>query len=171
LLALCRLDRDESGRTDPVKAKANAQALHKAGAQLTATELKAAFNQCALAAQGLPQLRLTFEEYKKLANRDFEELLRKLFKGDELEAFLAIVKVAKDTPAFFAEKLHGSMAGLGTRDHSLIRLVVSRSEIDLLTIMQTYHRLYHISLETDIKGDTSGKYKDALLALCRAQML
>ena len=39
------------------------------------------------------------------------------------------MKVAKDLPAFFAERAYKSMKGGGTDDTALIRVIVSRSEV------------------------------------------
>ncbi|XP_045611206.2 annexin B9 isoform X2 [Procambarus clarkii] len=66
---------------------------------------------------------------------------------------------------FFAESLHKAMAGQGTKDQDLIRLVVSRCEVDLGNIKTEYHNLYDKLLENDIKADTSGDYRKVLLAL------
>ena len=41
------------------------------------------------------------------------------------------VKYAKDPVAFFAERLYKSMKGLGTDDDSLIRIIVTRSEVSI----------------------------------------
>ncbi|XP_068203994.1 annexin B11-like isoform X2 [Palaemon carinicauda] len=107
----------------------------------------------------------------------FQELLLALCSccREERQSESAAIDVAKQlyladssiqNPAvFFAEALHGSMVGLGTRDRTLIRLVVSRSEIDMGDIKVQYHNLYGRTLEKDIKGDTSGDYKRTLLAL------
>uniref|UniRef100_A0A672PVL1 Annexin n=1 Tax=Sinocyclocheilus grahami TaxID=75366 RepID=A0A672PVL1_SINGR len=76
------------------------------------------------------------------------------------------VKCIKNTPAYFAERLHKAMQGAGTKDRTLIRIMVSRSEVDMLDIRQEYLRLYGMSLYTAISGDTSGDYKKLLLKLC-----
>ncbi|KAG2462089.1 ANX11 protein, partial [Polypterus senegalus] len=59
-----------------------------------------------------------------------------------------------------------SVVGLGTDDKTLIRIMVSRSEVDMLDIRQEYKRMYGKSLYTDITGDTSGDYRKILLKLC-----
>ncbi|NWI29318.1 ANX11 protein, partial [Sula dactylatra] len=79
---------------------------------------------------------------------------------------LFAVKCLKNTPAFFAERLQNAMKGAGTKDRTLIRIMVSRSEVDLLDIRAEYKRMYGRSLYTDITGDTSGDYRKILLKLC-----
>ena len=39
---------------------------------------------------------------------------------------------AKNRPEYFADKLHQAMKGAGTQDSTLIRIIVSRSEVILL---------------------------------------
>lgn len=57
------------------------------------------------------------------------------------------------------------MKGFGTDDSTLIRIIVSRSEIDLGTIKKEYSELYRKTLFDAVKKETSGDYKTALLAL------
>lgn len=48
-------------------------------------------------------------------------------------------------------ELHNSMVGIGTKDKKLIRLVVSRSELDMKNIKDAYLKLYGETLEKSIK--------------------
>jgi annexin A7/11 len=57
------------------------------------------------------------------------------------------------------------MAGFGTYDRDLIRLVVTRCEVDMADIKEEFNKKYGKTLKSFIKGDTSGDYKHALYAL------
>ena len=62
-----------------------------------------------------------------------------------------IVRCVRSKVQYFAKRLHNSMAGLGTNDKTLIRIIVSRSEIDLGDIKEAFQEMYGKSLESWIK--------------------
>ncbi|MGH0186598.1 UNVERIFIED_CONTAM: hypothetical protein FKN15_022208 [Acipenser sinensis] len=111
-------------------------------------------------------LAIVFEEYQKISNRDIEESIKREMSGNQEDAFLAIVKCLRNKPAFFAERLYKSMKGLGTTDSILIRVMVSRCEIDMLDIKAQFQKMYGKTLYSFIKGDCSGDYRNILLQLC-----
>uniref|UniRef100_A0A2C9KN54 Annexin n=1 Tax=Biomphalaria glabrata TaxID=6526 RepID=A0A2C9KN54_BIOGL len=111
------------------------------------------------------QLRKIFAAFADLSGSSIEKMIEKEFSGDLQKSYLTIVRAATDKQKFFATQLYHSMKGLGTRDNDLIRVLVSRSEVDLQLIKEEFHALYNKSLEDMIKGDTSGAYRDALLAI------
>ena len=88
------------------------------------------------------------------------ESFTKFFKIYILKA-----KAVFSKPTYFAEELRNSMKGIGTRDDDLIRILVSRSEIDLPQIKQEYNRLYGKNLRDEIKGELTGDYEDLFVAL------
>jgi len=75
------------------------------------------------------------------------------------------VQCARNRAEFFAQRLHLCLRGLGTKDRNLIRIIVTRCDIDLGNIKREYEKLFGKGLQADVQGDTSGDYKQALLTL------
>ncbi|CAG6017023.1 unnamed protein product [Menidia menidia] len=164
LISLAQGNRDERETVDISLAKQDAQALYAAGENKLGTD-ESKFNAI-LCARSKPHLRAVFLEYQKMCGRDIEKSISREMSGDLESGMLAVVKCIKNTPAYFAERLYKAMKGLGTKDRTLIRIMVSRSEVDMLDIRQEYVKNYGKSLYTHISGDTSGDYKKLLLKLC-----
>lgn len=61
------------------------------------------------------------------------------------------VRSIKNKPEFFARQLHDSMEGMGTKDRVLIRIVVSRCEIDMEDIKRAFQHKYGQSLAEYIR--------------------
>ena len=55
--------------------------------------------------------------------------------------------------------------GLGTDDATLIRIVVTRSEVDMVEVKQSFLTNYHKTLAKMIQDDCSGDYKRMLVAI------
>ncbi|KAM6916588.1 annexin A11a isoform 2-T2 [Xenentodon cancila] len=164
LISLAQGNRDERENVDISLAKQDAQALYAAGENKLGTD-ESKFNAI-LCARSKPHLRAVFQEYQQMCGRDIEKSISREMSGDLESGMLAVVKCIKNTPAYFAERLYKAMKGFGTKDRTLIRIMVSRSEVDMLDIRQEYVRNYGKSLYTHISGDTSGDYKKLLLKLC-----
>ncbi|MBN3294300.1 PIM2 kinase, partial [Polypterus senegalus] len=92
-----------------------------------------------------------FEEYKIISNKTIEESIKGEFSSDVEDLLLVVVACIRNTPAFFAVRLHKSMKGAGTNETTLTRVMVSRSEIDLLDIRTEYKKLNGHSLYSTIK--------------------
>nr|XP_046258367.1 annexin A11a isoform X2 [Scatophagus argus] len=164
LISLAQGNRDERETVDISLAKQDAQTLYAAGENKLGTD-ESKFNAI-LCARSKPHLRAVFLEYQRMCGRDIEKSISREMSGDLESGMLAVVKCIKNTPAYFAERLYKAMKGAGTKDRTLIRIMVSRSEIDMLDIRQEYVKNYGKSLYTDISGDTSGDYKKLLLKFC-----
>ncbi|CAI5766775.1 annexin A6 isoform X1 [Podarcis lilfordi] len=119
-----------------------------------------------LGSRSKQHLRLVFDEYLKISGKPIEVSIRGELSGDFEKLMLAVVKNIRSTADYFADRLFKAMKGLGTRDNTLIRIMVSRSEIDMLDIREIFRTKYEKSLHHMIESDTSGEYKKALLKLC-----
>lgn len=162
LISMCACSRDETN-CDPALAPNLAQQLYKAGVGKIGTD-EAEFNRI-LSTYSYPMLRLVFEEYKKIKGKSFGDALDSELSGDIKLGMMAVYDCIQNRAAYFAKELHESMAGMGTRDRALIRLVVSRCEIDMGNIKQEYHKMYSKSLDHAIKNDTSGDLKKLLIGM------
>lgn len=74
------------------------------------------------------------------------------------DGLTAIVQCTSNKADFFASRLHKSMAGIGTTDSQLIRIIVTRCEIDLNDIKAAFERKYGKSLRSWIKVNTFVKF-------------
>ncbi|XP_063993494.1 annexin B9-like [Diachasmimorpha longicaudata] len=163
IVSLCQANRDENQGIDHTQAQSDAQNLFDVGEKQWGTE-ESQFNAI-LVTRSYQQLRQTFLEYEKISGHDIEVAIKKEFSGSIEKGLLGIVKCVKSKVGFFAERLHAAMQGIGTKDRTLIRIIVSRSEIDLGDIKKAFEERYGKSLESWITGDTSGDYKKALLSI------
>lgn len=144
--------------------ESDAQALFKAGEEKFGTDEQTFIT--ILGNRSAEHLRNVFDAYMKMAGYEMEESIKRETSGNLESLLLAVVKCARSVPAYFAETLYYSMKGMGTDDDTLIRVMVSRSEVDLMDIRTHYRRMFAGSLHAAIKGDTSGDYRKALLLLC-----
>jgi len=126
-----------------------------------------------LCSRSFCQLQQVFLEYHRLTGKDFEDVIKSEFSGDIENGLRAIgndlkfsnlnylyinyrllycfiVKSVRDKSSYFAKRLHESMAGFGTNDKVLIRIVATRCEIDMVEIKNAYMSMFGKSLEADI---------------------
>ncbi|KAF5304951.1 hypothetical protein FQA39_LY09425 [Lamprigera yunnana] len=166
MTSLCSAGRDESGIVNQSQAAGDAQQLLNAGVLQWGTD-ESVFNMI-LCSRNYNQLRLIFDEYQRVAGHDIEQAIKGEFSGDIEQGLLAVVRAVRNLPGFFAKRLYQSMVGMGTNDSQLIRIVVTRSEIDMGEIKQHYAAMYGKDLAAAIADDVSGDYKKCLLALIGA---
>ncbi|XP_033112459.1 annexin A13-like [Anneissia japonica] len=165
LISMCTANRDESDIVDEDKVNDDVKTLFEAGEDKWGTD-ESEFNRI-LATRSHPHLRAVFAAYKKAHNKDIFDVIKSETSGDLCEGYLTIAKSSNDPTDYYAESLYKSMKGLGTNDDRLIRVVVTRSEIDLGVIKTRFNEKYNSSLEQFVKGDCSGDYKNVLLAIIK----
>jgi len=152
---------------DAKTCSALADQLYQAGEGRWGTD-ESAFQKIVLGASP-SQLKGIEQQYLAKYGKQIDDVMRSELNGptevDLLKCYLAVFAVARDAPAYFATRLHKAMKGGGTDDKSLIRLVVTRSERDMVQIKEVFQKLYGKSLSAWITDETSGDYKKALLLL------
>ncbi|XP_061913445.1 annexin A3b [Entelurus aequoreus] len=164
LLILAEGKRDESSSVDAAKAKADAKALYEAGEKKWGTDEDKFID--ILCHRSVPQLRQTLVEYKSIGKKTLQESIESEMSGVLEKLLVSVVKCMKSVPAYLAETLYHSMKGCGTTESTLTRILVSRSELDLLDIKAEYKKLFGYTLYSQLQSEVSGSYGDALKHLC-----
>lgn len=155
--------RDSSRNVDSCLAEKEADDLYKAGEGKFGTE-ESEFVRI-LCTRSFPQLAATFDAYAAKTGHDIDLAIKRELTGDMEKACLAIAQAARNKPAYFARELHEAMAGVGTKENDLIRLLVSRSESDMNSIKANYRTLYGKSLADAVKSETAGDLENVLVAI------
>jgi annexin A7/11 len=137
--------------------------LYEAGEKKVGTN-EVAFNRI-FATESFPHLKAVFEEYQRITGHDLEKAIKSEMSGSVEKAFLAIGATARYAPSYWSNRLDEAMKGTGTHDTSLIRIIVLRSEKDMVEIKQDFQRRFGRTLESVVKADCSGDYERALRCL------
>ncbi|KAJ8339232.1 hypothetical protein SKAU_G00360180 [Synaphobranchus kaupii] len=164
LLILAEGKRDENTKVDVGKAKTDAKTLYEAGEKKWGTDESKFID--ILCHRSVPQLRQTLVEYKSLSGKTLQQSIENEMSGNLQDLLVAIVKCVKSVPAYLAERLFQSTRGTGTDEATLIRIMVGRSEIDMLDIRAEYKKLFGYSVYSIIKSETSGDFRKTLLKIC-----
>jgi len=163
LISLAQGNRDENPVVDISKAREDAQRLYQAGAGKFGTD-ESTFNSI-LVTRSWPYLRQLIHDYHATTGQSLEAAVKAEFSANAEKGLLAILQCAQSRPNYLAERIHNAISGAGTKDRALIRLVVSRCDVDMGNIKRAYQLKYGRTVEADISGDCSGDYKKALLIL------
>uniref|UniRef100_A0A8C5BQB8 Annexin n=1 Tax=Gadus morhua TaxID=8049 RepID=A0A8C5BQB8_GADMO len=154
LLVLLQGSREEG--VNEGKIEKDAKDLFEAGASKVGTDEEVFIS--ILGKRSHEHLRLVFAAYKKLAGTDIEESIKSETTGN-LENLMVAIGEVNTLKGFFTDRA-------GTDDGTLIRVMVSRSEVDMLDIREVFCQTYKVSLYNTIQEDTKGDYGKALLYLC-----
>ncbi|XP_057852757.2 annexin D5 [Cryptomeria japonica] len=167
LLAYLSATRYEGPQLDMSLAEMDAKTLYKAGEGRMGTD-EATFIQI-FSTRSSAQLAATASIYHNLYKHDLEKAIKRETSGDFEYALRAILKCIRNPAKYFAKILYKSMKGIGTNDAALIRVVVTRVEMDMEYIKVEFLNTYGKTLERMISSDTSGDYRAFLLTLVSGQ--
>jgi len=163
LIALLQCGRSVNTNPNPSQCAQIADEIYKAGEAKLGTD-ESVFNKyfCTLSSH---ELALVSKEYHKLTGHTILQAIDKEFSGDAKKTLRTIVYATLSPSEYFATRVHDAVKGLGTKDHLLIRVIVSRSEIDIPQIKQYYKQLFGKDMYEDVKNDISGDYRTLLLGI------
>ena len=163
LIALLQCGRGTITNPNQAQCAEIAQEIYKAGEKKLGTD-ESVFNKyfCTLSPH---ELAAVSREYHKLSGHTILQAIDKEFHGDSKKTLRTIVYATLSPSEYFATRVNDAVKGLGTKDHLLIRVLVSRSEIDMPQIKQYYKQLYGKDMVADIKSDISGEYQNLMVQL------
>ena len=163
LIALLQCSRSVNTNPNQAQCAQIAQEIYQAGEKKLGTD-ESVFNKyfCTLSPY---ELAAVSREYHKLTGHTILQAIDKEFHGDSKKTLRTIVYATLSPSEYFATRVRDAVKGLGTKDHLLIRVLVSRSEIDMPQIKQYYKQLYGKDMVADIKSDISGEYQNLFVQL------
>ena len=112
------------------------------------------------------ELACVAQHYHKLTGHTILDAIDKEFSGDCKKAFRTIVYATLSPSEYFATRVQDAIKGWGTKDQLLIRILISRDEIDMPQIKQYFKQLYGKDMVQEIQNEISGEYQKLMLELC-----
>ncbi|KAG6490735.1 hypothetical protein ZIOFF_052045 [Zingiber officinale] len=162
LLAYIGTGRYEGYEVDPHKVSKDAKDLFKAGERRLGTDEKTFIH--IFSERSRAQLAAVASYYDHTYGNKLEKVI--IYYLINLFFLGACLSLCAENPAkYFAKVLRKAMKGLGTNDSALVRVVVTRTEIDMQYIKVEYHKKYKKHLHDAIHSETSGHYRTFLLSL------
>ena len=163
LISLLQGNRSENQVPNVEQCQNDAQTLIRAGVGRWGTD-EAMFNKI-FALRSAAELKMISEIYEKQCGKTLLKSIDSEFSGDIKSLLKTVVKGLLYPGEYFAERIHDAVKGLGTNDKKLMRVIISRDEIDMPQIKDAYRRKYGRDMIGDIRGETSGDYRKILVAL------
>ncbi|XP_067296304.1 annexin A1a isoform X1 [Pseudorasbora parva] len=103
--------------------------------------------------------------YQQATGKPLDVALKAALKGELEDVVLGLLMPPAQYDAFL---LKNAMKGLGTDEETLIEILASRTNKEIRELKQVFKQDYKKELEAEIKSETSGDFRNALLALCKA---
>ncbi|KAI5382426.1 annexin D5 [Lathyrus oleraceus] len=163
LLAYLNTPRHEGPETNRDMAENDAVALYRAGEKKLGTDEK--IFVLIFSGHSAAQLAAINQCYNTKYGHSLKKAIKNETSGHFAHALSTIVQCAENPARYFAKVLRKSMKGLGTDDTKLIRVIVTRCEIDLHYIKAEYLKKYKKTLNDAVHSETSGQYRTFLLTL------
>ncbi|XP_039050553.1 annexin D5-like [Hibiscus syriacus] len=163
LLAYVSTPRYEGFEVDREMALKDVKDLYKAGEKRWGTDEKTFIR--IFSERSRAQLAAISAAYRDMYGSSLKKAVKRETSGKFEDGLLTILRCSENPAKYFAKVLRKAMKGLGTDDTTLIRVIVTRTEIDMQYIKSEYLRKYKKTLNDAVHSETSGHYRTFLLAL------
>ena len=164
LVSLLQGKRSMNPNPDQGRCAAIAKEIFDAGEAKLGTD-ESSFNKYFVSLSPV-ELICVAQHYHKLTGHTILEAIEKEFHGDSKKAFKTIVYATLSPSEYFATRVNKAIKNFGTKDHLLMRVLITRDEIDMPTIKQYYKQLYGKDMIEEIKSDIHGEYQKLMIELC-----
>ena len=164
LISLLQCKRNVNPNPNPAQAEKIAKEILDAGEAKIGTN-ESVFNKY-FTSLSPNELVVVAQAYHKLTGHTILQAIDKEFSGASKKAFITIVYATISTSEYFANRVKEAIKGFGTNDKLLIRILITRDEIDMPIIKQYYKQLFKKDMVEDIKSDISGDYQKLMIELC-----
>ncbi|KAG7335374.1 hypothetical protein KOW79_001970 [Hemibagrus wyckioides] len=108
------------------------------------------------------------ETYRSVNHQDLSVRLKTVLNGD-LEVLILDLMMTPEQ--FEAQRLRRAMEGLGTDEETLLEILCLRSAEQLSNLAAVYTKEYQRDLENDLTSETSGDFRQLLLALLKKKQV
>ena len=163
LKSLLTANRDMSTQPDIEECKKCAKMLYEAGEKRFGTDEDTFIK--IFTEKSPSEFTFIAQLYYKLTKHTLLQAVENEFSFDSKKCLIAIIYGILSPSEYFAKMINKAIKGLGTDNTTLIRILVTRHEIDMTQIKQYYRQTYNKEMIEDIKGDTSGNYRKILVQL------
>ncbi|MFS8034633.1 putative annexin [Helianthus anomalus] len=163
LLAYLSTPRSEGPEFDQRLVEHDAKALYKAGEKRLGTD-ETTFRNI-FSERSRAHMAAVSSTYRNTNKNTLRKAIKHETSGNFKDALITILQCAENPGKHFAKVLRKATKGLGTEDKTLIRIIVTRAEMDMQYIKGEYHNKYSKTLNEVVHSETSGNYRTFLLSL------
>ena len=163
MLTLTSAQRSTNVNPDRNDCTNKVEQLYKAGEKRLGTDEKVFYDILTRASP--EEIKLMNEIYTQKYKHGLLKAIEEEFSGDLKKLLKTMIYVSLDPSEYFATRINHAIKGAGTKDALLIRILVTRDELDMPQIKAAYKRLYNKDMVQAIEKDTSGDYKKLLVEL------
>ncbi|CAN7068804.1 hypothetical protein BRARA_J02329 [Brassica rapa] len=111
------------------------------------------------------QIMATLNHFKDKFGSSINKYLKEDSEDEYVQLLKTAIKCLTYPEKYYEKVLRRAINKVGTDEWALTRVVTTRAEVDMERIKEEYLRRNSVPLDRAIANDTSGDYKDMLLAL------